>query len=178
MSGRCGTCQEFLPEWNKLGARIGKSLRIMSFDIDTAPGLDAAQAAGVLSGGGGIPTVRLYDNMESDLPSFKTLLVGEVGTAAVLAERVNAICAGLGKDADGRWLKSGSDGGAAARRLRGAQPPLGAEIRDARHPLLRARNFWWVLIGGGVAATIIIPLATMVLKLRRQWETVKSEHAG
>ena len=178
MSGRCGTCQEFLPEWNKLGARVGKSLRVMSFDIDMAPGLAAAKAANVLTLGGGIPTVRLYDSMDSDLPSFKTLLVGEVGTAAALAERIHAICAGLAKDADGRWLKRGS-GGEALRRLRGAGPPLGtAESHDARHPLLLARNFWWVLIGGGVAATIIIPLATMVLKLRREWEKVKAAHEG
>ena len=200
MSGRCGTCQEFAPEWAKLAAALEGRLRIASYDIDEAPGLRAAQEAGVLEDGGGVPTVRLYDGSGGAPASFQTLIVGTVGDAGELTARVATACDPLPRDAEGLWLRPGvvvggsSGGGAgdaaaesASRRLRGgavgsvgnadaaalSPPKLPPALH---HPLLRAANWWWLVVGGGVAASILVPMSSMVMKVRRQWLAVKSEH--
>merc|ERR1711907_824053 len=48
-SGRCGTCQQFQPEWEWVVRELRGLVLTRSFDVDTPNGMDQAQLSGVLS---------------------------------------------------------------------------------------------------------------------------------
>ena len=120
-SGRCGTCQQFKPEWDWVVQELQGLVLTQSFDIDTADGMKQANLAGVLSEPGGVPAVRLYTAAHMKPTALVSgAVVNRRELKASVMKHLNR--ANLAKDHQGFLLKS--------------RPDATMKIQEIRHPVV------------------------------------------
>jgi thioredoxin-like negative regulator of GroEL len=123
MSGKCGSCAEFAPIWEKTAGGLNR-LQIGSVDIDDPRAMALAQQLGVLAEG--IPAVKLVRAGGSVSEVMKG--GGDLMSVKQLRYALKKGLAGLAKDAGGKFLKEGQEGAAKAG---GGAPaaPAGKQVR-------------------------------------------------